>query len=54
VAAVLGAPDAPEYRPTRPEDLTSVLVDTGAARRALGWEATIPLKEGLSRALDVR
>jgi UDP-glucose 4-epimerase len=52
VAALLGAPDAPEFKPRRAEDLASVLVDPGAARRALGWEATIPLKEGLVRTLD--
>jgi len=51
VAAVVGAPDAPEFRPARQEDLASVLVDPGAARRALGWEATIPPKEGLARTL---
>ena len=52
VAAAVGGPDAPEYKPARAEDLASVLVDPGAARRALGWEATIPLKEGLARAAD--
>jgi UDP-glucose 4-epimerase len=52
VAALVGAADAPEFRPPRPEDLSSVLVDPGAARRALGWEATIPLEEGLARTLD--
>ena len=51
VAAAVAAPDAPEFRAPRPEDLTSVLVDPGAARRALGWEATIPLKQGLARTL---
>ena len=52
VAAAVGAPDAPEYEPARPEDLASVLVDPGAARRALGWEATIPLEEGLARTVE--
>jgi UDP-glucose 4-epimerase len=52
VAALVGAADAPEFSPPRPEDLASVLVDPGAARRALGWEATIPLAEGLARTLD--
>lgn len=52
LAALVGAPDAPEFRAPRAEDLASVLVDPGAARRALGWEATIPLKEGLARTAD--
>jgi UDP-glucose 4-epimerase len=51
VAGLVGAPDAPEYRPAREEDLASVLVDPGAARRALGWEATISLRSGLARTL---
>jgi UDP-glucose 4-epimerase len=52
VAAAVGGPDAPEYKPARAEDLASVLVDPGGARRALGWEATVSLKEGLARAVD--
>jgi UDP-glucose 4-epimerase len=51
LAGAAGAPDAPDYRPAREEDLASVLVDPGAARRALGWESTISLKEGLARTL---
>ena len=52
VASALGRPDAPEYRPATAEDLPSVLVDPGAARRALGWEATVGLREGLARTLQ--
>ena len=52
VAGVVGGADAPEFKPPRPEDLASVLVDPGAARRALGWEASIGLAEGLARTLD--
>lgn len=52
VAAALGVPDAPEFRPARAEDLPSVRVDPGAARRALGWEASVGLESGLARTLD--
>jgi UDP-glucose 4-epimerase len=52
VAAAVGAPDAPEFRPARPEDLASVLLDPGAARRALGWEPHVGLTEGIARTLD--
>jgi UDP-glucose 4-epimerase len=54
LATLVGAADAPEFRPPRTEDLASVLVDPGAARRALGWEATVGLTEGLARTLDPR
>jgi UDP-glucose 4-epimerase len=52
VAAAQGAADAPEFQKPREDDLRSVLVDPGAARRALGWEATVSLKEGLARTLE--
>jgi len=52
VAAAVGAPDAPEFRPPRAEDLHSVRVDPGAARRALGWEAVVGLEAGIARTVD--
>lgn len=52
LAAALGRPDAPEFRAATEEDLPAVLVDPGAARRALGWEATIGLTEGLARTFQ--
>ena len=52
VAAALGRPDAPEFRAATAEDLPAVLVDPGAARRALGWEATTRLTEGLARTFQ--
>ncbi len=51
VAAVVGAADAPEFTAPRVQDLGSVLVDPGGARRALGWEPTVGLREGLARTL---
>lgn len=52
VAAEVGAPDAPEFQPARSEDLASVLLDPGSARRALGWEPHVGLTEGIARTLD--
>jgi UDP-glucose 4-epimerase len=52
VARLVGAPDAPEFLPARPEDLASSVVDPGAARRALGWEPLITLDDGLRRVVE--
>jgi UDP-glucose 4-epimerase len=52
LAAALGKPDAPEFRAETDDDLAALLVDPGAARRALGWEATTGLTEGLARTLQ--
>jgi UDP-glucose 4-epimerase len=52
VAAAVGAPDAPEFGPPRAQELASVRVDPGGARRALGWEAAVGLEAGLARTVD--
>lgn len=44
-AALAGVDATPE--PEGPADPGSVALESGAARRALGWEATTPLDEGL-------
>lgn len=52
VAAAVGVADAPSYRAAPVPELRSVLVDPGAARRALGWEAVVGLEEGVARTVD--
>lgn len=52
VAAAVGVADAPSYRAAPVDDLRSVLVDPGSARRALGWEAVVRLEEGIARTVD--
>jgi len=52
LAKAAGTADAPAYREAPADDLRSVLVDPGSARRALGWEAAIGLAEGLARTVD--
>jgi UDP-glucose 4-epimerase len=51
-AQAAGAPDAPDFAPADPDELATLLADPGAARRTLGWEASIGLKEGLARLAD--
>jgi UDP-glucose 4-epimerase len=52
VAAAVGVADAPSYRAAPVDDLRSVLVDPGSARRALGWEPVVGLAEGVARTVD--
>ena len=51
VALACGAPDAPEFAPTRPGELQAISLDSGAARRALGWEPSADLAEGLAQTV---
>jgi UDP-glucose 4-epimerase len=41
----------PTFAPPRPGEVLRSCLDPGAAREALGWEATTPLDEGLRRTL---
>lgn len=51
VARAAGAADAPEFAAARPGELHAIALDSGAARRALGWEAAIGLEDGLARTV---
>lgn len=50
VAEALGVPDAPEFAPAR-SGPTALALESGAARRTLGWEPVVGLPEGLARTL---
>jgi len=52
VARAVGAPDAPDFAPTRPGELHSIVLDVGQARRALGWEPAVGLRQGLAQTVD--
>lgn len=44
-------PDAPGFAPPRPGETPGIVLDSGAARRALGWEAETALPDGLAQLL---
>ncbi|WP_030164964.1 NAD-dependent epimerase/dehydratase family protein [Spirillospora albida] len=48
VAAAAGAPDEPEFAPSRLGDLPAMSVDPGPTRAELGWEPRMGLAEGLA------
>ena len=50
VAEALGVPDAPEFAPAR-SGPSALALESGAARRTLGWEPVVGLQEGLARTL---
>ena len=52
LAALAGAPDAPEFAAARPGEVDRIAVDSGSARRALGWESTVALVDGLAETLE--
>ncbi len=51
VAKAAGAPDAPDFAPRRPGELQAIVLDSGAARRALGWEPSADLAEGIAQTV---
>jgi UDP-glucose 4-epimerase len=52
VAAAVGAPDDPEFRPPRLGDLRRSCLDIGLAQRVLGWRPQVQLDEGLRRTVE--
>ena len=52
LAAAAKAVDAPAFAPRRPGELQAIALDSSAARRALGWEATTRLEDGLAETVE--
>jgi UDP-glucose 4-epimerase len=52
VAEVSGSDVAPIQRPALPGTAHDLTLENGAIRRALGWEPTTPLDEGLRATVD--
>ncbi|HEU4361067.1 MAG TPA: NAD-dependent epimerase/dehydratase family protein [Mycobacterium sp.] len=52
VAAAVGAPDDPEFHPSRLGDLERSCLDIGLARKVLGWQPQVALPEGLRRTVE--
>ncbi len=51
LAAEVGVPDAPDFAPPVGVVARSVALEPGAARRALGWEPSVPLEAGLAQTV---
>jgi UDP-N-acetylglucosamine 4-epimerase len=52
IAGLLNSGVKPVYRNTRPGDVRDSLADISAAKKFLGYEPTIRMKEGLSYTMD--
>jgi nucleoside-diphosphate-sugar epimerase len=52
LARLSGKPAIFEHLPPRAGDIRDSFADAGAARRDLGFEAAVPLEEGLRRTLE--
>lgn len=53
ITAELNAEDVvPQKGPRRPGDVRRIFLDTTAAKRGLGWEPSVSLKEGISLTSD--
>ena len=48
VAEAIGVPDEPEIVAARPGDLRASALDSGAARRDLGWEPRVDVASGIA------
>lgn len=54
VAQTAKAADAPDYAPARAGEPQHVVLDSSAARRALGWEPSTELAEGIAETVSWR
>jgi len=52
VAAAVGGPDDPEFRPPRLGDLRRSCLDVAVAAQVLGWRPQVLLDEGIRRTVD--
>lgn len=52
LASLAGVSDAPGFAPARAGEAAAVALDSGSARRALGWESAMPLEDGLAETLE--
>lgn len=52
VEATVGTKAQVEYQPERKFDAPRIALDTSLAKRCLGWEAKVPLEEGLARTWE--
>jgi nucleoside-diphosphate-sugar epimerase len=52
VLEMTGSTSAVEYRPMPIDDPTQRQPDISAARSVLGWEPTVPLRDGLPRVIE--
>jgi nucleoside-diphosphate-sugar epimerase len=52
IAEIIGAKIEPEHTPSRPGDVKHSLADISKARRLLGYEPTVNVREGLERTVN--
>lgn len=52
VAAATGYDRGPTHAGDRRGDIARICLDAAAARRHLGWRASVPLREGVSRVVE--
>ena len=52
IAAAVGGPDDPEFRPSRLGDLRRSCLDVRLAEMVLGWHPRVSLDEGIRRTVD--
>ena len=51
IARATGGADEPEFHPARLGDLARSCLDSGLARRVLGWQPTVSLDDGVARTV---